>query len=127
MEGTYPILHGDQPVGKAVVIRQGLYYCVTCRMQPEKPGIYRAELCCGKMVENLGIPVPEGDGFVVTRRIPASRVAGGAPEFRIFHKNMTLQGRFVPISPEEPFGYLDRLKNAYLMRKGAKIGIIIGD
>ena len=119
MEGTYPILHGDQPVGKAVVIRQGLYYCVTCRLQPEKPGIYRAELCCGKMVENLGI--------VLTRRIPASRVAGGAPEFRIFHKNMTLQGQFVPISPEEPFGYLDRLNNAYLMRKGQKIGIIIGD
>ena len=32
---------------------------------------------------------------------------------------------FVPIIPEEPFSYLSRLKNAFLVKQAGKIGIIL--
>ena len=125
MEGTYPVLHGDQPVGKARVTRRGLYYHFSCRLQLPGSCVYRLELSCGDAVEKLGVPVPEGDRFVLEKSIPISRFAAGKPTFRVIPKNESFQGRFVPISPEEPFAYLDRLKNAYLLRQGRQLGIVI--
>ena len=127
MEGTYPVLHGDQPVGEVRVARRGLYYHFSCRVQPTELCIYRLELSCGDDVENLGIPVPEGEQFVLNKRIPISRLGAGKPVFRVIPRNASLQGKFVPISPEEPFAYLDRLKNAFLSRQGQKIGVILRD
>lgn len=127
MEGTYPVLHGDQPVGEVQVSRRGLYYHFFCRFQLKEPCLCRLELCCGEMVENLGVPVPEGGQFVLTKQIPSSRVGAGTPVFRVLPKKMSLQGRFVPISPEEPFAYLDRLKKAYLLRSGQQMGVVITD
>lgn len=36
-----------------------------------------------------------------------------------------LAGRFIPIKPEEPFAYIERLKDAYLVRQDGQVGIII--
>jgi len=36
-----------------------------------------------------------------------------------------LNGKFVPICPEEPFLYIDRLKTAFLESEQGKIGIRI--
>ena len=127
MEGTYPVLHGDQPVGKVRVARQGLYYHFCCRLQLAGSCVYRLELSCEDATENLGIPVPEGDLFVLTKSIPIRRLGSGKPTFRVVPKNESFQGRFVPISPEEPFAYLDRLKNAYLLRRGKQFGSVIRD
>lgn len=127
MEGTYPVLHGDQPVGEVRVTRRGLYYHFTCRFQLKEPCLCRLEFCCGDRTEVLGVPVPEGGQFVLTKQIPVSRVAARTPVFRVLPKQMSLQGRFVPISPEEPFAYLDRLKNAYLLRSGQQLGVVITD
>ena len=33
--------------------------------------------------------------------------------------------KFIPISPEEPFAYIERLKKSYLVRKGEQVGIEI--
>ena len=125
MEGTYPVLHGDQPVGKVQVTRRGLYYHFSCSLRLTEPCVYRLEFSCAETVENLGVPVPEGDCFVLSKRIPVSRLGEGKPVFRVVPKNESLQGRFVPISPEEPFAYLDRLKNAYLSRQSQRTGIVI--
>lgn len=127
MEGTYPILQGAQTVGEAQVIRGGLYYQFFCRLQLTDGRVYRLELSCGDKSENLGIPVPEGDAFVLTKNIPISRLGGKKPTFRVVPKDASLEGKFVPLSPEEPFAYLDRLKNAYLQRRGQQLGIVIKD
>ncbi len=124
MEGTYPVLHGDASVGQVRVTRRGLYYYFSCRLRLPQGCVYRLELICGGKTENLGVPVPEEDLFVLTKSIPVSRL-DGKPIFRIRPKQESWQGRFVPIGPEEPFAYLDRLKNAYLSRQGKQLGIVI--
>ena len=35
------------------------------------------------------------------------------------------QGKYIPLSPEEPFRYLSRLKQSYLERRNGKVGIVI--
>ncbi|MBO5324433.1 MAG: hypothetical protein J6A88_10145 [Oscillospiraceae bacterium] len=125
MEGTYPILFGDKNIGQAQVTRRGLYYHFSCRMQLTGETICRLELCGGDRTENLGIPVPEGKSFVLTKTIPASRLDIGKPTFRLIPKHQSVQGKFIPLSPEEPFAYLSRLKDAYLQRRGEQIGIVI--
>ncbi|MBE6959644.1 MAG: hypothetical protein E7448_02840 [Ruminococcaceae bacterium] len=125
MEGIYPILHGDQPVGQARVTRRGLYYHFLCRLQMTGKAICRLEVTCGDITENLGIPVPEGGAFVLNKALPVSRFEAGKPTIRVVPKHSELRETFVPISPEEPFAYLSRLKNAYLQHRGQQIGIVI--
>ena len=36
-------------------------------------------------------------------------------------------GTFVPISPEEPFAYISRLKDAYFERRYGQAGVVIPD
>lgn len=127
MEGTYPILLGGQPVGQAHVTRRGLYYHFSCQMKLTGETLCRLELSCSDKRENLGVPVPEGRVFVVTKTLPVSRCGSGKPEFRILPKHESVRGKFVPINPEEPFVYLRRLKHAYLQRRGEQLGIVIPD
>ena len=125
MDGTYPILHGEQCVGQAQISRRGLYYHFSCRLHLTGETVWRLEVTCGDKTEHLGIPVPEGREFFLTKTIPASRLGNGRPTIHIKPKHGTLQGIFVPLSPEEPFAYLSRLKDAYLQRRGQQVGIVI--
>lgn len=125
MEGTYPVLLGTQTVGEIRVQRQGLYYCFHCRCSLSGELIYRLAVTCGGKTENLGLPVPEGDHFVLRTKLPVKRFAQGSAEFRILPKHGDLKEEFVPICPEEPFRYLSRLQNAYLQRRGDIMGIVV--
>ena len=80
----------------------------------------------GEKRENLGVLVPGENGFGLDTRFPISRVGRGVLSFRLLPRHDPLQGRlFVPITPEEPFAYLSRLKDAFLEiqegKKGASI------
>ena len=39
--------------------------------------------------------------------------------------HLNLEGKFIPIKPEEPFAYIERLKDAYLVQREERIGICI--
>ena len=125
MEGAYPILFSGQSVGQAQVIRRGLYYHISCRMKLTEAGIYRLEVVCNHKTENLGIPVPEGKAFVLTKILPVSRLGSGEATFRVLPKQSPTQEKFVPVNPDEPFAYLARLKGAYLQRRDGRLGIVI--
>ena len=125
MEGTYPILLGDHNIGQAQVTRRGLYYHFSCRLKLTDTGICRLEVTCNGTTENLGIPVPEGKAFVLTKTLPVNRFSGGKPTFRVLPKHPSAQGKFVPVNPDEPFAYLSRLKGAYLQRRDGQLGIVI--
>ena len=120
MTMDYGVYFGDKSVGKAQVTEQGLYYHVVCRCSLSGEVMYRLEVSCGEKRENLGVLVPGENGF------PISRVGRGELSFRVMPRHDPLQGRqFVPITPEEPFAYLSRLKDAFLEiqegKKGASI------
>lgn len=122
----YGVYFGEQSVGRAQVTRQGLYYHVVCRCNLSGEVMYRLEVSCGGKRENLGILVPEETGFGLDTRFPVSRVGEGALSFRLMPRHDILQGRkFIPIAPEEPFAYLERLKDAFLAIQDGKKGISI--
>lgn len=65
------------------------------------------------------------DGFGLNTKLPAKRFGNGNAEFLLVPKYEKENGIFVPIYPEEPFAYISRLKEAYLVRKAGQTGLLI--
>lgn len=123
MEGIFQVYLGNLPAGKVQVIRQGLYYKITCRCQINGDMIYRLYAVTGDKRENLGVVVPDGDGFVLEKKIPIKQIGEKEPQYILSMGAGFDRGTFVPICPEEPFAYIDRLKTAFLETENGKIGI----
>lgn len=123
MEGVYDILLGGRPVGQAAVFRQGLYWYFDCRCRLSGQVICRITVSCGGKTENLGIPVPQGKDFVLRTRLPVKKLGVGVPEFRVTPKHSPLPENWVPVRPEEPFVYLNRLQDAVLEVRDGQVGV----
>ena len=121
VEGIFEInLHG-QAVGTVQVSREGLYYRFSARCRLEQDVVCRLEANS----VSLGILVPIGSRFGLDTRLPVERFPGESWDFQIFANRPVLEGKFIPIKPEEPFSYLERLKNAYLVHRNGSYGILI--
>lgn len=121
----YEILLGGQSVGTVEVSKEGLYYHFDCHCDFTGTVMYRIAVKCGETEWSLGIPAPEDGKFVLRTRIPIKRVGEGELSFRAVPKHADLTQKFVPISPEEPFAYLQRLQNAFLQARDGRVGIVI--
>lgn len=121
----YTVFFGQQEVGKVQLLKEGLYTRVICRCQLQGTGIYRLAAQWGDHRENMGILAPMGDGFGLDRRIPCKRLGEGTPEFLLAPAHPQTQGKFVPIYPEEPFTYLENLKDAYMAKRDGQVGVVI--
>lgn len=117
----YPVYQGQEQIGKVRLEKQGLYYRLSCRCAV-KDGMYRLTASCGEKQENLGILLPMGDGFGLDTRLPVKRLGEGEFHFRIQHNSART---FVPICPEEPFSYIERLKKSFLEIKDGQMGIYV--
>lgn len=112
-------------MGKVQVLRQGLYYRFHCRCQLSGDVICRLHVTCGEKGENLGVVVPMGDGFGLDTRLAAKHLGEGEWRFTLTPKQETPEKKLVPISPEEPFAYISRLKDAYLAEQnGMSVAVI---
>lgn len=125
MVGTYEIRRGTDNVGTARVERQGLYYRFSCRCRVNGEGMRRIVVTCGDAREDLGICVPMGGEFGVDKKIPCKRFGEGTPEFLLLPKYPDVQGKFVPVYPDEPFAYMSKLKDAYLQVRDGQPGVFI--
>lgn len=76
---------------------------------------------------HLGILVPVDDGFGLTTVRPAKLFPSQPVRFCLVTKLESMEGHFVPIIPEEPFAYIERLKDAYLVKKYGQNGILLKD
>ena len=109
------------------VTRQGLYYRFLCRCHLTGEVVCRLYITCGGQQESLGVVVPEGDGFGLDTRLPVKRFREEEPSFTLIPKHEASSARFVPITPEEPFAYIERLKTSFLVKKYGQIGILLDD
>lgn len=91
MEGYYPVSYQGKPVGKVQVLRKGLYYSFHCRCRMESDIVCRLIAKWANGWENLGIPVPEGDGLELNRRLPAKRLGEEKPEFLLLPHEQDIQ------------------------------------
>ena len=127
MVGDYEVFFGNQQAGKVRVQRQGLYYSFHCRCRLTGDVVCRLYVSCGGQQESLGVVVPEGDGFGLDTRQPVKRFREGEPSFALIPKHAVPSGQFVPIVPEEPFAYIERLKTSFLVKKYGQMGILLED
>lgn len=125
MDQEYEIMLGDKCVGSAGVRREGLYWRIRCRCKLSGEVLCRVLVRCGDREESLGILVPQDGEFGLETRIPVKKVGEGPLSFSAVPKHRPLEGRFVPLSPEEPFRYITRLKDAYLEKRNGQVGIVI--
>ena len=125
LEGSYEVYQGTKPVGKVQLVKQGLYCRIQCRCRPEGQQVHRLYVLSDTGRENLGVVVPEGDGFVLDKCVPAKRLGSGKPEFQLLCGGGAREGVFIPICPEEPFQYIQRLKDAFLESENGKVGVRI--
>lgn len=125
MEKKYDVYFGNRLSGTVWVAQQGLYYRFRCRCQLSGDVICRLVVNCGDIQENLGVVVPVEGGFGLETKVPAKRFGKGNMTFSLVTKSERTAGKFAPIYPEEPFAYISRLKDAYLVRQNGQAGICI--
>ena len=121
----YDIRLGNETVGTVNVERQGLYYCFSCRCRLSGSVMYRLCVSCGGHHENLGVLVPMGDRFGLDTKLAVKRLGQGPMGFMALPRHPPVQRHFVPIRPEEPFAYINRLQNAYLEIRNGQIGVVV--
>ena len=121
----YEVFADEKAVGTVEATREGLYIRFSCRCQPVHRDMIRLWMICGEQEIDLGLCVPMDGGFGTEKRIPARQCGPGEPWFCLRHKDDTLRGKFIPLSPEEPFQYIHRLETALLQRRGTQLGIVI--
>ena len=143
MEMEYEVYLENHIAGKVQLTKQGLYYRVLCHCSLPQNVVYRLYGICGEMQENIGVLMPDGDGFLLDRKIPAKRLTGctkfllsdgsepekevtaepeSEPEAEITDDTGSDTGTFVPIHPEEPFAYLHKLESAFYEEQNGQIG-----
>ncbi len=121
----YDIYMGDRPVGQAAVERQGLYYHIRCRCQLTGEILCKVVVSRGDRQESLGLLVPMAEEFGLETRLAVKKLGEGDLRFRVLPRHGELQGKFIPLSPEEPFRYLSKLKNAFLENRNGRVGVVI--
>ena len=116
---------GGEPVGQARVVRQGLYYCFSCRCRVSGEVICRVSVSCGARTENLGVLVPMGSEFGLEKKLAVKKLGRGPLRFRAGPKHSEEMERFVPVRPEEPFAYISKLQNAFLEIRNEELGVVL--
>lgn len=125
MEGYYEVTFGQETVGKVQVVREGLYYRFVCRCRLKGDTISKLVIRCGNQCENLGVLIPAEEGFILEKKHPVKKFGDGEPFFYLAPRHDCVQGKFVPIYPEEPFGYIAKLNEAFLASHNGQTGALL--
>lgn len=127
MEATYEIKLGDDPVGTATVTQKGLYYEILCICSLTGSVPFRIQMYTSDAQIDLGLCYKRGNTIGLKTRVCVKQ-AGVAPfQFSLIPHKEYAEKSFVPIHPEEPFAYLKRLEDAYLVYRNGNPGICFKD
>lgn len=113
---------GERTVGRVQVQRQGLYYVFSCCCSLSGDTVWRLNVFCGDNQADLGILVPENGAFCLTTRRPVKSIGEGKLLFTLRPSHENKGTKFAPIYPEEPFAYIQRLKDAFLEERNGQLG-----
>ena len=120
MVGTYEAIHNGHVMGMVTVTREGMYYQICCRCDLYEEGPFRLLIIFDDDQIDLGILVPAEKGFGLQARINVKGIGQGTPVFKIMPRREFVPSGLVSLCSDEPFRYLSRLENAYLVRRKGK-------
>ena len=118
----YSVYLGDNIVGKAQMLRKGLYYEIICRCSFEEVGHSRIYLAWDASQLDLGICAPFEGGFGFRTMVPAKTVGEGQLHF--YATKQSTDRIFVAVYPDKPFSQLHRLRSARFALKNGQPGLI---
>lgn len=118
----YEVLWKGSPVGKATIVKEGLFYRVVCNCNLPKVGTYRVKIKDGNNECDLGLCVPDGNTYSCIARVSCKRLKGNNLSFVLTAPEINLS---VPIESGTPFMHLDRLCTARLQFANGQPSIII--
>ena len=114
----YEIIFGNKTVGNATVKKEGLYYKITCVCNPPSRKLHRITVGNGTTEIDLGICVPDENGFTLSARVPIKQLLGDnflfsmVPNDRRSAVSENLEG--VLVETGGVFDRLDQLQTARL-------------
>ena len=120
----YDICLGSETVGRATVERQGLYYKINCKCTLSGHTRFRVSVLGSQGEEDLGLLIPT-DHFYGLSKSVAIKKLGEQLRFQIKSVHAKQEGIFVPLCPDEPLRYIERIKAAVLCRKDGQMGLLI--
>ena len=124
MEGTYDVMLGPEKRGTVTVTGQGLYWVIRCTCGLYSDVMQDLVATAGDRQLRIGLLTPEGTKYGLHKRIPKKELQS-VDGFSLCPRHGRMDGQFFSISPQEPFGYLSRLEEAYLCRREGKTGLLL--
>lgn len=111
----YDVKYEGQTVGSVTVSKEGLYYRFSCRCKPRKTALYKLTVFCDGRTTDIGICVPQENGFGLDKQIPVKRVGEGDMKFQLMPRGQSISKRKVPLIPGAPFAYISELEHSHLI------------
>ncbi len=122
----YAIYMATERVGTAYVTNEGLFYRIRCLCQ--LTGTVPCRITAsGEGEVDLGVCVPMDDGFGIKTRVPMKKLGRCELRFCVQPKHRVRTDLFIALSPEEPFRYIQRLRDAYMSFKNGQVGLSFKD
>ena len=119
----YKLEQAGEVIGSVDVGREGLYLHFSCRCDLCGEVMYQLFLCTGAETLCLGLLVPMDGRFGLEKRIAAGKIQPGPMSFVIRPRHAAMEADFYPVSSEDPFAYLRRLEQSYLIRREQSWGV----
>lgn len=107
---TYQISNGEQIIGVAQVSQEGLYYKIFCRCKLPMNGIHRVYVSNNGVERDLGICVPNGEEFILEKKVPIKHIGQGELKFLAGKKSGKERVNKVPICRDKPFGAMKAIR-----------------
>ena len=125
MTGEYPILAGNEAIGTATVTREGLYYRLECHCTLSGEVLYKVLITGDGLHEDLGICVPQGNGFGMRTKVPVKRLAGKCIRFLAVPRHGNFTHDVFVVTEGSPFDYISKLENAFLVKRDGQYYIAL--
>ncbi len=123
---NFPIFFENRTVGEVQVQKKGLYYQFACQCTPPDHDIYRIVISCGNTEQSLGICVPDGKHFALSKQMPMKSIRDGEWEFYLRPKD-AVNNIVAAVSEDAPFPLLDKLEHSSLLVENGEAFIAIRD
>ena len=117
------ITYENQPAGEAILIQQGLFYKVVCRLFGSYQEKCRIEILQPKGSIDMGICVPYESFFGCIKLMPIKCL--NIENLQFFLRKEKAQKIFMAIRSGEPFVALWKIPESKLTKQGSDLGIII--
>ena len=120
---VYDVFFENAVIGSAEVIKEGLYTRFLCKCKFQQEGLYRIVVHYGEVSYNIGVCIPDGNGYTTSAKLPSKYIHDSVPVFSAESavKPITV---FKPISPGMNFEYIKALPNGKFCCCGNQKGIM---